>query len=105
LVAHAPPDGYTLLWANVAPVAINQHLYAKLAYDPARDFAPITLASVFPNVLVVQPGLKAETFASFLKKARTDYKSLTFGSAGNGSSTHLAGEWLKSLTGRSEEGR
>ena len=98
-VAKARPDGYTLLWANVAPVAINAHLYKKLPYDPMKDFAPITLATVFPNVLVVKPALKNETPAGFLSKAKTDYKDLSFASAGNGSSTHLAGEWLKVLTG------
>lgn len=99
VVAKAKPDGYTLLWANVAPIAINVHLYKKLPYDPVKDFAAITLAAVFPNVLVVQPALKAETPSAFLKKAKTEYKDLTYASAGNGSSTHLAGEWLKSLTG------
>ncbi|MDB5807572.1 MAG: tripartite tricarboxylate transporter substrate binding protein [Betaproteobacteria bacterium] len=99
IVARATPDGYTLLWANVAPVAINAHLYKSLPYDTVRDFAPITLATVFPNVLVVKPAMKGDTLATFLQKAKTDYKSLSFGSAGNGSSTHLAGEWLKSLSG------
>ena len=49
-VAKAKPDGYTLLWANVAPMSISPHLYKKLPYDPVRDFAPITLATVFSNV-------------------------------------------------------
>ncbi|MDB5883215.1 MAG: tripartite tricarboxylate transporter substrate binding protein [Ramlibacter sp.] len=99
VVAKAKPDGYTLLWANVAPIAINAHLYKKLPYDPAKDFAPITLATVFPNVLVVKPALKNDTPQTFLMKAKTEYKDLSFASAGNGSTTHLAGEWLKLLTG------
>jgi tripartite-type tricarboxylate transporter receptor subunit TctC len=99
IVARANPDGYTLLWANVAPIAINQHLYKNLPYDPAKSFSPITLATVFPNVLVVQPGMKAEKFKSFLAKSKNEFKSLSYGSAGNGSSTHLAGAWLNTLVG------
>ena len=98
-VARASPDGYTLLWANVAPIAINVHLYKNLSYDPIKSFIPITLATVFPNVLVVQPGMKAESFESLLKKASTQFKTLTYGSAGNGSSTHLSSVWLNALVG------
>ncbi|WP_051236261.1 Bug family tripartite tricarboxylate transporter substrate binding protein [Ottowia thiooxydans] len=93
LVAKAKPDGYTLLWANVAPVAINPHLYKKIPYDSVKDFAPITLATVFPNVIVVKASLPV-TSANFLEKARGELKGMSYGSAGNGSSTHLAAEWL-----------
>jgi tripartite-type tricarboxylate transporter receptor subunit TctC len=98
-VARANADGYTLLWANVAPIAINVHLYKNLSYDPVKNFIPITLATVFPNVLVVQPGMKNETFESLLKKANNQFKTLTYGSAGNGSSTHLSSVWLNALVG------
>lgn len=94
-VAASAPDGYTLLWANVAPVAINPHLYAKLPYDPAKDLTPIGLATVFPNVLVVKASFPATGLQDFIAKSRNkQLKGLTYGSAGNGSSTHLASEWL-----------
>lgn len=94
-VAAAAPDGYTLLWANVAPVAINPHLYSKLPYDPAKDLAPIGLATVFPNVLVVKASFPASSLQDFIDRSRRkELKGLTYGSAGNGSSTHLASEWL-----------
>jgi len=99
LVAKAQPDGYTLLWANVAPIAINPHLYSELSFDPTKDLVPITLATVFPNVIVAKPSLPADTFAAFSAKAKTEFKELFFASAGNGSSTHLAAEWLNSALG------
>jgi tripartite-type tricarboxylate transporter receptor subunit TctC len=99
LVARAQPDGYTLLWANVAPIAINPHLYARLSFDPTKDFVPIALATVFPNVIVAKPSLPADTLAAFLAKAKTEFNGLLFASAGNGSSTHLAAEWLNSALG------
>jgi tripartite-type tricarboxylate transporter receptor subunit TctC len=99
-VANAAPDGYTLLWANVAPVAINPHLYAKLPYDPNKDLAPIGLATVFPNVLVVKASFPAANLQDFIAKSRKkELKGLTYGSAGNGSSTHLAPEWLNQELG------
>lgn len=97
-VAKAKPDGYTLLWANVAPMSISPHLYKKLPYDPVRDFAPITLATVFSNVIVVRPSMSA-TPESFMEKAKHEFRDLTYASAGNGSSTHLGVEWLKNLLG------
>lgn len=96
LVAKAKPDGYTLLWANVAPVAINPHLYKKIPYDPVKDFAPITLATVFPNVIVVRASLPV-TSTNFIEKAKSDLNGMRYASAGNGSSTHLAAAWLNTL--------
>lgn len=98
-VAKSKPDGYTLLWANVAPVAINPHLYTKMPYDAVKDLAPIGLATVFPNVLVVKAAFPANTLAEFVARSKSDLKGLTYGSAGNGSSTHLAAEWLKTELG------
>ncbi|NYE22640.1 Bug family tripartite tricarboxylate transporter substrate binding protein [Pigmentiphaga litoralis] len=98
-VAKSKPDGYTLLWANVAPVAINPHLYARMPYDAVKDLAPVGLATVFPNVLVVKAAFPADTLAQFVSKAKGELKGLTYGSAGNGSSTHLAAEWLKTELG------
>jgi tripartite-type tricarboxylate transporter receptor subunit TctC len=100
MVAAAAPDGYTLLWANVAPVAINPYLYAKLPYNPTKDLAPIGLATVFPNVLVVKASFPASSLQDFISKSRKkELKGLTYGSAGNGSSTHLASEWLNQELG------
>lgn len=93
-VVKARPDGYTLLWANVAPVAINTHLYAKMPYDPDRDLAPIGLATVFPNVLVVNPKFPASNLKEFMEKAQGELKNVSYASAGNGSSTHLGAEWM-----------
>jgi tripartite-type tricarboxylate transporter receptor subunit TctC len=98
-VAKAPPDGYTLLMANVAPMAINVTLYAKLPYDPVRDFAPITLVASFPNVLVVHPSLPARSVAELAKLARARPGQLTYASAGSGSTTHLSAELFKTMAG------
>jgi len=99
LVAKAAPDGYTLLWANVAPVAINPHLYSRLPFNATKDFVPITLATVFPNVMVAKPSLPADSFAAFAGKAKTEFNELMYASAGIGSSTHLAAEWLNAALG------
>jgi tripartite-type tricarboxylate transporter receptor subunit TctC len=99
-VVTAPPDGYTLLWANVAPVVINPHLYSKMPYIPAKDLAPIGLATVFPNVLVVKASFPVTNLQEFIDKSRKkQLKGLSYGSAGNGSSTHLASEWLNQELG------
>ncbi|SMC32913.1 Tripartite-type tricarboxylate transporter, receptor component TctC [Polynucleobacter kasalickyi] len=99
VVTKSSPDGYTLLWGNVAPIAINQHLYKNLNYDSQKNLIAISLATIFPNVLVVQPGLKSNTFASFMAQSKKEFSNLTYASAGNGSSTHLAGAWLNDLLG------
>jgi tripartite-type tricarboxylate transporter receptor subunit TctC len=96
-VAKAPPDGYTLLMANVAPMAINVTLYSKLAYDPVRDFAPITLVATFPNVLVLHPSVPARTVRELVALARSKPGQLTYASAGNGSTTHLAAELFTTM--------
>ena len=96
VVANAAPDGYTLVMANVAPMAINVSLDKNLPYDPRKDFAPITLLASFPNVLVVKPSLGVTTFSQLVDLARKDPGKYSFASAGSGSTTHLAGELLKS---------
>jgi len=98
-VARAAPDGYTLLMANVAPMAINASVYKKLPYNPIRDFAPITLVASFPNVLVVHPSVPARTLKELIALARARPGELTYASAGRGSTTHLAGEFFKSRAG------
>src|SRR5215212_9499898 len=99
LVAKSPPDGYTVVAANVSSIAINGALYGKLPYDPIKDLAPITLLGVFPNVIVVQRAFPAKTVKELIALAKAKPDSLTFASAGNGSSTHLSPELLKTMAG------
>jgi tripartite-type tricarboxylate transporter receptor subunit TctC len=98
-LAKSAPDGYTIGLSTTGSHAINPHLYAKLAYDPVRDFAPITLAISYVNVLVINPGLPVKSAAELVSWAKANPGKATFGSAGNGSSNHLFGELLKTITG------
>jgi tripartite-type tricarboxylate transporter receptor subunit TctC len=95
LAARSLADGYTLLMANVAPMAINVSVYKKLSYDPAKDFSPITLLASFPNVLVVHPAVPARTLAELIALARAQPGQLTCASAGAGSTTHLSLEFFR----------
>ena len=98
-LAKSAPDGYTIGLSTTGSHAINPHLYARLAYDPIRDFAPITLAISYVNVLVVNPALPIRSGSDLVAYAKATPGGASFGSAGNGSSNHLFGELLKSLTG------
>ncbi len=98
-LAKSAPDGYTIGLSTTGSHAINPHLYSKLAYDPVKDFAPITLAISYVNVLVANPNLPIKTMADLIAYAKANPGKVTFGSAGNGSSNHLFGELLKTLTG------
>jgi len=94
------PDGYTLLMASVSPNAINPNIYqSKLGFDPIKDFTPIVLVASVPNVLVVPGNSPYNTVADLLKAAREKPGKLNYGSAGVGSSQHLAAELFKSLAG------
>jgi tripartite-type tricarboxylate transporter receptor subunit TctC len=97
-VAKAAPDGYTLLMASTAEIAINPSLYSKMAYDPAKDLAPITLAGITPLVLVVNPASSLGSVRDIVAQAKAKPGSLSYASAGNGSVQHLSGELLKMLT-------
>ncbi len=99
LVAKAAPDGYTLLMGHVATNAIAWSLFAKLPFDPAKDFAPITRVSSVPHLLVVHPSLDVRTVKDLIALAKAKPGQLTFPSAGNGSTPHLAGEIFKTMTG------
>lgn len=94
IAARAPADGYTLLLAYTTH-ATSAALYDKLPYDPIRSFAAITNLASAPLVLVVPPRVPAATLAEFVHIAKTGPHALTFGSAGNGSGGHLAGELLR----------
>lgn len=97
LAARAVPDGYTLLMGNVAPNAVNVSLFKKLGFDPVKDFSPISLVAITPNILVAHPSLPVKTVKELLVLAKAKPGTLNFPSAGVGSSSHLAGELLKSL--------
>ena len=97
LAARAVPDGYTLLMGNVAPNAVNVSLFKKLGFDPVKSFAPISLVAVTPNILVVHPSVPVKSVSDLLALARAKPGALDFPSAGVGSSSHLAGEMLKSM--------
>jgi tripartite-type tricarboxylate transporter receptor subunit TctC len=98
-VARAAPDGYTVLLGNVGSLAVAPHLVAKLTYDPLRDLAPITMAVVFANVLVVDPKLPIANLADFVKLAKEKPGAISYGSSGIGGAGHLAGELLKQMAG------
>jgi tripartite-type tricarboxylate transporter receptor subunit TctC len=93
LVARAAPDGYTLMTASGATLAVNVTLHKQLPYDPVADFVPIALIARVPEVLVVNPGLPVHSLADLALLART--QALTFASAGPGTAQHLEGEMLR----------
>jgi len=98
-VAKSPPDGYTIVMGAVATHAINPALYAKMPYDPIKDFTPITLVASVPNVLVLNPNTPANSVRELVDYAKAHPGKLNFGSGSNGSAGHLAGEMFKQLTG------
>src|SRR5438132_3329819 len=98
-VAKAAPDGYTLLWGNVGPLAIGPSLYQKLGYDVAKDFEPVSLVATLPFVLFASPALPANSMVELLAYARAHPGELNFGSTGVGSGLHLIGELFKSVAG------
>jgi tripartite-type tricarboxylate transporter receptor subunit TctC len=95
--ARSTPDGYTFV-AVAAGVAINPSLYRKVPYDPIKDFAPITLGITVPNILVVHPSVKAGSVKELVALAKATPGKLTFASAGNGTSGHLALELFRLTT-------
>lgn len=97
--AHAEPDGYTLLMGTVATHGINASLYKRMPYDPVKDFAPIGLVASTPSVLEVNPKVPVDSVAQFIDYLKANPGKLYFGSAGNGSSHHLAGELFDSMAG------
>lgn len=98
IVVKSPPDGYTLLLASTIHT-INPSLYRKLAYDPVRDFAPITLIALTSQVLVVHPSLPVSSVKELVTYAKKRPGQIHYSSAGNGSQPHLTAELFKSRTG------
>ncbi|MCD0502111.1 Bug family tripartite tricarboxylate transporter substrate binding protein [Bordetella petrii] len=95
----AKPDGYTLLVATSSTNAANPHLYKQLGFDPAKDFAPVSFVAKIPNVLEVPKASPYKTYAELMDDAKANPGKLNYGSAGVGSSQHLAASLLKHLTG------
>jgi tripartite-type tricarboxylate transporter receptor subunit TctC len=97
MVAKSDPDGYTLLFTAPGPLVVNQTLYARLPFDPARDFAPIALFAIAPIVLMVNPDIPANNVQELIAYAKARPGQINFGSAGNGSTPHLNGELFKTM--------
>lgn len=98
IVAKAPPDGYTLL-AVAASFTMSPSLYKKLPFDPVNDFAPISLLSSLPNILVVHPALPVKSVKELLAYAKAQPGKLNYSSSGMATGTHMSMELLKHMTG------
>jgi tripartite-type tricarboxylate transporter receptor subunit TctC len=98
-VAKAPPDGYTLLMATSSTVAINVSIYKNLPYDPATDFAPISMIAVVPFVLIVHPSLGVESVEDLIKFAKAKPGALSYASGGGGTPHHIYMELFKTMAG------
>ncbi|HEY8610710.1 MAG TPA: tripartite tricarboxylate transporter substrate binding protein [Roseomonas sp.] len=104
LVAHAAPDGYTLLMGHIGTLAVNPSLYRNLSYDTVGSFAPISLAAIVPNVMVVNPRkVEARGIADLVALAKRRPGALTYGSGGNGSAAHIAMAAFNLATGTKME--
>ncbi len=99
LVAHATPDGHTLLVASTGEVAVNPSLFRKLPYDVERDFAPITLGTISPLLFVKHPSLPVRSVQELIKYAKARPKAIAYASVGVGSPMHLSGELLNMIAG------
>lgn len=99
LVKNADPDGYTLLLGQSGPMSINPSIYAKLSYDPEKDFVPISMTTAYPYVLVVNPSLGVKTVAELVALAKRKPGELNYGTAGVGVSNHLCTELFDSKAG------
>jgi tripartite-type tricarboxylate transporter receptor subunit TctC len=97
IVAHAEPDGYTLLMGNNSILATNASLYAKIGFDPEKDFAPISLIGTQANILVVNPNVHADSLQDLIDLAKANPGKLNFASSGYGAAAHLAGELFKTM--------
>jgi len=98
-VARAPADGYTLLYGTNGTHGINQALYAKTGFDPLKDFAPVSRVSYIPAMLVVIPSVPASNLKELLGYLKANPNKVSFSSAGNGTTSHMAGEMFKRMAG------
>jgi tripartite-type tricarboxylate transporter receptor subunit TctC len=99
LVASATPDGHTILMANLGPNAINHAVYSSLRYDSIKDFDPVILTTLVPQVILVKSDSDLKTLQDLVDLAKSKPDEVTFGSAGIGASNHLSGEMLSSMAG------
>lgn len=97
--ARAAPDGHTLMMGHLGTLAVNPAIYKSLPYDPVKSFAPVSLMAIVPSVLVVNPSLPVTSAAELIAYARAHPGKLAYGSAGNGSTSHLTTEYFKLVTG------
>ena len=98
-VAKAEPDGYTLLLGQSGPISINPAVYKSLPYDPIRDFAPVTMMTGYPYILVVNADFPARTLQEFVALAKAKPGAMNFGSTGVGAANHLVAELFNSKAG------
>jgi tripartite-type tricarboxylate transporter receptor subunit TctC len=96
--ARAAPDGYTIVFGTIG-IHAAYTIYSKLNYDPSRDLQPVSMYADVPNILVVHPSVPVKNVKEFIALAKNNPGRLNFGTAGSGSSTHMAGEWFKLYTG------
>jgi len=99
MAARSAPDGYTMLLANIAPLAINPHIYPKLGYDVMRDFDAVTLLATGPTLLVVGPSLPARNLQELIALAKAKPGAIKYGTGGSGTPAHLTTELLRLMTG------
>ena len=99
LTAKSAPDGYTFMMGNIGTHAINVSLYKKLAYDPVKDFAPVSMVADLPLLLLVHPSVPANSVKELIALAKSQPGKLNFSSSGAGGSMHVAAELFKSMTG------
>ena len=98
-VARAAPDGYMLIMGNAGSHGINAAVYSKLPYDIQRDFAPVSLVAIAPNIVVINPAVPATSLVEFIAYAKSQPGKLSYASGGNGSSAHMSMELFKSMAG------
>ncbi len=99
IVSNAAPDGYTLFWGSIGPLTVSPALGMKLPYDVFKDFSPVGLAVTFCNILAARSGVKADSLADIIALAKAKPGHINYASQGQGSTGHLAGELLRTMTG------
>src|SRR5215467_16121885 len=97
--AKAAPDGYTIMMGHLGTLAVNVGIYKNLPYDPVKSFAPVCLMAIVPSVLVVNPSLPVYSVSDLIAYAKKHPGKLAYGSAGNGSTSHLTTEYFKLAAG------
>ena len=97
LAAKSAPDGYTLVMGHIGTFGVNPSLYKKLPYDPVRDFAPVSLAAIVPNMLVVHPSLPVKSVKELIALSRSRPGQLNYGSSGTGGTPYLCMEYFKMM--------